>query len=96
MVGRLLGYNRVETTARYTYLAKESVWDAASWINDSIAADALGGYPVRGSPSVGNGSSARSAFRSRQAKPEIPDCDPEYWLSRNSSKLLRFRLPEPA
>ena len=45
MIGRLLGHSRVETTARYAHLAKDSVREAASRIADSIAADVLGGYP---------------------------------------------------
>ena len=49
MIGRLLGHSRVETTARYAHLAKDSVREAASRIADSIAADVLKGYPGRGS-----------------------------------------------
>jgi len=50
MIGRLLGHSRVETTARYAHLAKDSVRDAAGRVADSIAADILGGYPRRTFP----------------------------------------------
>ena len=58
MIGRLLGHSRVETTARYAHLARDSVREAASRIADSIAADVLGGYPGRGS----------SAYRLKQSR----------------------------
>ncbi len=43
MIGRLLGHSRVETTARYAHLARDSVHEAASQIAASIGADLLGG-----------------------------------------------------
>ncbi|MCY4488032.1 MAG: tyrosine-type recombinase/integrase [Deltaproteobacteria bacterium] len=44
MIGRLLGHARVETTARYAHLARDSVRESAIRISDSIAADILKGY----------------------------------------------------
>ena len=38
MIGRLLGHNQVETTARYTHLARDSVHEAAMRVSDSIEA----------------------------------------------------------
>ena len=48
MIGKLLGHTKVETTARYAYLARESVRESAVRISDSIAADILKGYQVEG------------------------------------------------
>ena len=42
MIGRLLGHTRVETTARYAHLARDSVCRSAVRISDSIADDILG------------------------------------------------------
>ena len=39
MIGKLLGHNQVETTARYSHLSRESVREAAERIADSIAVD---------------------------------------------------------
>ena len=39
MIGKLLGHSRIETTARYAHLARESVHESAARIADSIAAD---------------------------------------------------------
>ena len=39
MIGKLLGHSKVETTARYAHLARESVHESAARIADSIAAD---------------------------------------------------------
>ncbi len=44
MIRRLLGHARVETTARYAHLARDSVRESAIRISDSIAADLLKGY----------------------------------------------------
>ncbi len=41
MIGRLLGHARMETTARYAHLARDSVRDAATRVAESIAADVL-------------------------------------------------------
>ena len=41
MIGKLLGHSQVETTARYTHLARESVQDSAARIAESIASDLL-------------------------------------------------------
>ncbi|MCY4487665.1 MAG: tyrosine-type recombinase/integrase, partial [Deltaproteobacteria bacterium] len=48
MIGKLLGHTKVETTARYAHLARESVRESAVRVSDSIAADILKGYPVGG------------------------------------------------
>ncbi len=44
MIGKLLGHARVETTARYAHLARDSVRESAIRISDSIAADILKGH----------------------------------------------------
>ena len=51
MIGKLLGHARIETTARYAHLARDSVREAAERVAESIAADALdeGGRLVSGS-----------------------------------------------
>ncbi len=55
MIGKLLGHTKVETTARYAHLARESVRESAIRVSDSIAADILKGYPVGGGdPSPGH------------------------------------------
>ena len=41
MIGKLLGHNHVETTARYAHLARDSVHESAARIAASIAADIL-------------------------------------------------------
>jgi len=41
MIGKLLGHRRIETTARYAHLARDSVHEAAAEIAESIAADIL-------------------------------------------------------
>ena len=43
MIGKLLGHSKIETTARYAHLARDSVQESAARIADSIAADILGG-----------------------------------------------------
>ena len=42
MIGKLLGHRKVDTTARYAHLARDSVHECAARIADSIAADILG------------------------------------------------------
>ena len=42
MIGKLLGHNQVETTARYAHLARDSIHESAARIADSLAADILG------------------------------------------------------
>ncbi len=44
MIGKLLGHTKVETTARYAHLSRESVRESAIRVSDSIAADILKGY----------------------------------------------------
>ncbi len=41
MIGKLLGHARIETTARYAHLARDSVRETAERIAESIAADIL-------------------------------------------------------
>ena len=38
MIGRLLGHSRVQTTARYAHLARDSVHEAARRVSDRIEA----------------------------------------------------------
>ena len=46
MIGRLLGHNRMETTARYAHLARESAQEAAERVAASIAEDMLQENPL--------------------------------------------------
>ena len=39
MIGRLLGHRKVQTTARYAHLARDSVKAAGERVSDSLAAD---------------------------------------------------------
>ena len=39
MIGTLLGHRKVQTTARYAHLARESVKASAARVAESIAAD---------------------------------------------------------
>ena len=39
MIGKLLGHRKVQTTARYAHLARDSVKIAAERVSDSLAAD---------------------------------------------------------
>ena len=41
MIGKLLGHNDIETTARYAHLARDSIHEAAERIAGSIATDIL-------------------------------------------------------
>ena len=41
MIGKLLGHGKIETTARYAHLARDSVHESAGRIAESIAADIL-------------------------------------------------------
>ena len=38
MIGRLLGHRKVQTTARYAHLARDSVKAAGERVSDSLAA----------------------------------------------------------
>ena len=42
MIGKLLGHSKVDTTARYAHLARDSVHESAARIADSLATDILG------------------------------------------------------
>ena len=42
MIGKLLGHNQIETTARYAHLARDSIHESAAQIANSLAADILG------------------------------------------------------
>ena len=44
MIGRLLGHRKVQTTARYAHLARDSVKAAGERVSVSLAAD-LGTLP---------------------------------------------------
>ena len=39
MIGKLLGHRKVQTTARYAHLARDSVKAAAERVSESLAAD---------------------------------------------------------
>ena len=39
VIGKLLGHNDIETTARYAYLAQDSVHEPVERVTASIAAD---------------------------------------------------------
>ena len=41
MIGRLLGHNRIETTARYAHLARDTEKVSAAKVGGSIGADIL-------------------------------------------------------
>ena len=44
MIGKLLGYSQVETTAHYAHLSQDSVRETALQVSDSIAADVFSRY----------------------------------------------------
>ena len=46
MIGKLLGHRKVQTTARYAHLARESVKTSAARVAESLAAD-MGRGPYR-------------------------------------------------
>ena len=58
MIGKLLGHTKVETTARYAHLARESVRESAIRISNSIAADILKGCQVDGGDEAPAGTAA--------------------------------------
>ena len=41
MIGKLLGHKKIQTTARYAHLARDSVKESAALVAASIAADIL-------------------------------------------------------
>ena len=45
MIGRLLGHTKIQTTARYAHLARDSVDESAARVAASIGADLLGEVP---------------------------------------------------
>jgi len=43
MIGKLLGHNKIDTTARYAHLARDSIKASSARVADSIGADILDG-----------------------------------------------------
>ena len=41
MIGKLLGHKKIQTTARYAHLARDSVKESATLVADSIGKDIL-------------------------------------------------------
>ena len=41
MIGKLLGHRKIQTTARYAHLARDSVKESAALVAGSIAADIM-------------------------------------------------------
>ena len=41
MIGKLLGHNKIDTTARYAHLARDSIKASSARVADSIGADIL-------------------------------------------------------
>ena len=41
MIGKLLGHNKIETTALYAHLARDSIKPSSARVADSIGADIL-------------------------------------------------------
>ena len=41
MIGKLLGHSKIQTTARYAHLARDSVKESAARVAASIGADIL-------------------------------------------------------
>ena len=44
MIGKLLGHNKIDTTARYAHLARDSIKASSARVADSIGADILDGH----------------------------------------------------
>ena len=63
MIGRLLGHRKIQTTARYAHLARDSVRGAAARVADSIAADIMPEEP--GGPAPEDGAQQRSGTQGR-------------------------------
>ena len=59
MIGRLLGHSRIQTTARYAHLARDSVKSSAAKVAASIGADLLPELPE--GPAAGAAGPARAA-----------------------------------
>ena len=53
MIGKLLGHKKIQTTARYAHLARDSVREAAIKVADSIAADIMPETSITASRRVG-------------------------------------------
>ena len=82
MIGKLLGHRKVQTTARYAHLARESVKMSAARVSESIAADmeiALlrGNDPERRAPQFAN--------MTRSQRQELPKYRSEYTFCRPPS-----------
>lgn len=41
MIGKLLGHNKIDATARYAHLARDSIKASSAWVADGIGADIL-------------------------------------------------------
>ena len=52
MIGKLLGHNRIDTTARYAHLRRDSLKASSARVADSIGADILDRGPARAAPSA--------------------------------------------
>ena len=50
MIGRLLGHSKLQTTARYAHLARDSVMDSAARVAASIGADLARGVRATTGP----------------------------------------------
>ncbi len=56
VIGKLLGHSKMETTARYAHLARDSAQEAAERVTGSIAENMLEGWRERRPPSPGSAS----------------------------------------
>ena len=52
MIGKLLGHNRIDTTARYAHLRRDSIKASSARVADSIGADILDRRPAGAAPSA--------------------------------------------
>ena len=50
MIGKLLGHNKIDTTARYAHLARDSIKASSARVADSIGADILDRTPRETEP----------------------------------------------
>ena len=66
MIGKLLGHSKIQTTARYAHLARESVKESAARVAASIGADLRADPPGMRVPTAPTGVSVRSAGDDRE------------------------------